>query len=342
MNFTAIDFETANAHHTSACSIGLARVEDGEVKEVLHRYIKPYPNFFNEGNVEIHGITRNDTKNAPAFPQVFEELRPYIEGQIVVAHFAPFDVRVLLESLEHYGEVVPEFDILCSCMLSQAAYPELESHRLNAVCESLDIPLDHHRADSDALGSALIVQRILDEHQFADLSDIRKKFSLAPGYYKGNLYKPMRRVCAGEGKYLSCPSPELLEKDFAFTGSVLDLNRKKIFDIVSCGGGHAHETVTRSCDYLVVGKKNRLPRMSKKEYVARKMQKNGHPIQIITADRFESMLTDELKQKFFNGKQPEEEQKRAEKPQSKTSVPRAPQTAFSKKAPVKKSSLKED
>ena len=36
MNWVAIDFETANAKHSSACALGIAMVEDGRIiKSVL-------------------------------------------------------------------------------------------------------------------------------------------------------------------------------------------------------------------------------------------------------------------------------------------------------------------
>ncbi|HBU41902.1 MAG TPA: DNA polymerase III subunit epsilon, partial [Microbacterium sp.] len=33
LDFTAIDFETANSSNASACAVGLARVRDGEIVE---------------------------------------------------------------------------------------------------------------------------------------------------------------------------------------------------------------------------------------------------------------------------------------------------------------------
>jgi DNA polymerase-3 subunit epsilon len=43
LDFTAIDFETANSSSASACAVGLARVRDGRVVETAGWLIKPRP-----------------------------------------------------------------------------------------------------------------------------------------------------------------------------------------------------------------------------------------------------------------------------------------------------------
>src|SRR3712207_4472701 len=41
LNFTAIDFETANNSAASACSVGMVKVRDGRVVDSAHWYIRP-------------------------------------------------------------------------------------------------------------------------------------------------------------------------------------------------------------------------------------------------------------------------------------------------------------
>ena len=57
--YIAIDFETANAKRVSACSVGVAVIEDGRVVETFPSLIKPPPDYdtFAPLNVRIHGIT---------------------------------------------------------------------------------------------------------------------------------------------------------------------------------------------------------------------------------------------------------------------------------------------
>ncbi|MEK1934113.1 MAG: DNA polymerase III subunit epsilon, partial [Pararhizobium sp.] len=55
MKTIAIDFETANEQRGSACSVGLAWIEDGRVVRVEERLIRPKEMRFSSFNIAIHG-----------------------------------------------------------------------------------------------------------------------------------------------------------------------------------------------------------------------------------------------------------------------------------------------
>ena len=61
-DFVAIDFETANRERTSICSVGLVRVENGDIREKIYRLIRPYPDYYSSWNTRIHGLTYRDTR----------------------------------------------------------------------------------------------------------------------------------------------------------------------------------------------------------------------------------------------------------------------------------------
>ena len=50
----AIDFETANRSPASACAVGLAFIEDGEVRHRAYSLIRPRDMSFDPMNVRIH------------------------------------------------------------------------------------------------------------------------------------------------------------------------------------------------------------------------------------------------------------------------------------------------
>jgi DNA polymerase III subunit epsilon len=54
--FIAMDFETANYNRNSACSIGIAVIEDLEIIETKHWFIRPPELYFHPFNISIHGI----------------------------------------------------------------------------------------------------------------------------------------------------------------------------------------------------------------------------------------------------------------------------------------------
>lgn len=205
MDFTAIDFETANFENTSACSIGLATVADGKLLGTEHYLIRPHPSYFSARNIEIHGIRPEDVADAPTFAELWPEIRHHFDGRTIAAHWASFDMGVLTATLKHYGLPFPEdTDILCSCLMARAAYPQLANHKLNNVCTYLDVPLNHHHADSDAAGSAAIIQRILQSRGISSLDEVAPKLGVTPGSFRGGVYTsakgPGRRLWRPDGE----------------------------------------------------------------------------------------------------------------------------------------------
>lgn len=192
MDFTAIDFETANFKKTSACSIGIATVKDGALARTEHYFIRPAPNYFTDANVAVHGIRPADVQDAPTFAELWPQIYRSLDGQIVAAHWAAFDMGVLTAMLDFYELPYPEMDILCSCLIARAAYPQLANHKLNNVCAYLDIGLQHHRADSDAEGSAGIISRVLKDRGIRSLEDVRTELGVTPGSIRGGVYTSVK------------------------------------------------------------------------------------------------------------------------------------------------------
>lgn len=157
MNFTALDFETANTHRTSICAVGMAIVENGKVVKTISKLIKPIPDFYSYWNMQIHGITPEMTTDAPYFIDVWQELKQYIDGTTLVAHNAAFDVSALRSILSAHDISYPKTTYFCSHIVSKKVFNELSSHKLSTVCKHLDIPLNHHEAESDAIGAAQII-----------------------------------------------------------------------------------------------------------------------------------------------------------------------------------------
>ena len=182
MDFVAIDFETATSKFTSVCSLGICVVENGVITERKEIYIKPYPFEFNDYNIKIHGITPDMVADKPTFDMYWEEIKPYLENKIVIAHNADFDVGALCATLEHYNIPFPTFDYLCTVKLSQKAYPELTSHKLNNLCDALGIQFHHHQAYDDAYACACVMLRILEDYTLFELDEVEECFEMEIGH----------------------------------------------------------------------------------------------------------------------------------------------------------------
>lgn len=181
MDFTAIDFETASKERTSVCSLGICVVKNNEIIERKEMLIKPDPFDFNEYNVKIHGITPEMVLGMPTFDKYWDSLKGYIENSMVIAHNAPFDVHVLCSTLEHFGIEIPAFSYMCTVVLSQKAYPDLPSHKLNNLAEALGIGFSHHRAGDDAYACAAAFLRIAEDYNLSTFEDFEKCFGIKRG-----------------------------------------------------------------------------------------------------------------------------------------------------------------
>ncbi len=155
--FTALDVETATGSEESICQIGLALVKGRKVTKSCSWLVRPPGNEYWRKNIEIHGITPRMTGEAPGFGELWPELAPYFTGKLLAAHFAAFDMPVLLATAWMAGVNIGAAGVLDSCIAARRAFPELPNHKLPTVCEYLNIPLTHHDAGADALASARIL-----------------------------------------------------------------------------------------------------------------------------------------------------------------------------------------
>lgn len=161
MDFIAFDFETANAKRNSACSLALTVVRNDQIVDELYSLIDPRSQF-SSFNTKIHGLSAKDTANAPTFAELWPHICSFFKkDSLVVAHNAPFDCSVLNKTLESYDLQTPEFLVLDTVKTSRKFYQDLSDHKLNTICDHLNIDLkQHHNAlfDSNACAKILLHQ----------------------------------------------------------------------------------------------------------------------------------------------------------------------------------------
>ena len=156
MRALAIDFETANERRDSACAVGLAWIRDGAVARREYRLIRPPEMRFSPGNVRIHGLTAADVRHAGCFATVMREFRADLEGEVVLAHNASFDLSVIAHSSWTAGFPVPRIRYGCTLEISRRVWPEHRGHKLSDVAGRLGIEFRHHHAGDDAAVCAMI------------------------------------------------------------------------------------------------------------------------------------------------------------------------------------------
>lgn len=163
LNFAAIDFETANQQRSSVCSVGVVIVRSGQVAERIYRLIYPRPDFFTFWNTRVHGLTMQDVENAPAFPDVWKDIAPRIEGLPLVAHNSPFDESCLRAVMKEYHLSYPDYEFHCTCKASRRVLGNiLPNHQLQTVAAYCGYDLSqHHHALADAEACAAIALKLL-------------------------------------------------------------------------------------------------------------------------------------------------------------------------------------
>ena len=169
LNFTAIDFETANEGRASACAVGVVRVRGGQIVEEFQTLLRPRVLRMDWRNQQVHGIAEADLHHAPSLADAWPQLLPYLHRQPVVAHNSSFDVSVLEYTCRDFGLPIPAFHALCSVKMAKVCWPQLERHKLNYVAEYFGIALNHHDALSDARACAQITVRALQSGAFLPL-----------------------------------------------------------------------------------------------------------------------------------------------------------------------------
>ncbi|NQT91626.1 MAG: 3'-5' exonuclease [Lentisphaerae bacterium] len=192
IEFTAIDFETANSSRSSVCSVGLAVVRDGVIASRFEQLIRPEPLVFDPFNISIHGIRPEDVVDAPTFSEFWSELWASVSGPLV-AHNASFDMSVLRHSLDQCGTSYPKTDYFCTCVISRLTWPGYPTYSLDFVADSLGISFTHHRAEDDAAACAQIALKACKTTGLKDLYG----FAGSSGLRVGKLYSDHHEPCGG-------------------------------------------------------------------------------------------------------------------------------------------------
>ncbi|GHT20059.1 DNA polymerase III subunit epsilon [Bacteroidia bacterium] len=161
-DFAAIDFETANYNPSSICSVGVVIVRDGQIAEKIYRLIRPEPEWYSYWNTQVHGLTAEDTQNAPIFSDVWAEIAPKIAALPLVAHNSPFDEGCLRAAHRVYQMDYPDYEFHCTCRASRKVFGKtLPNHKLPTVAAHCGYDLhNHHYALADAEACAAIAMKV--------------------------------------------------------------------------------------------------------------------------------------------------------------------------------------
>ena len=175
MNYIAIDFETAYWGPANACSLGIVTSDGEKVIDEWYHLIHPLSMNFDAQCQKVNGISPADVAEEPAFPLLFEEIRERLEGQVVFAHNARFDMGVLASALDTYHLPDIHFRYGDTVVLSRKLWKDMENHKLNTVAENLGFSFNHHQALDDARACEYIVRKALEETGLPSVEALMKE-----------------------------------------------------------------------------------------------------------------------------------------------------------------------
>ena len=303
MNFTVIDFETANEKRNSACSIGITRVEGNRIVDEKYFLIKPPEMRFLPQNIWIHNIYPEDVKDAPAFDKIWPEIKEYFEEELVIAHNASFDLSVLRNLLDTYNIEYPYLKYACTVILAQNHIEDVKNHKLNTLAEYVGHEFKHHHAGEDATACAKVMLYLCNKLGINDLLTLNLKGGLTlgelyPGGYVpcSSLIKRKNRLTKKEAfeiQDVNSDTDYFRNRVVVFTGPLNSMKRYEASSLVYKLGGTVGSSVTKKTEVLVTGIKNR-ERMdsahkSTKLRKAEKLISEGQQIDILSEEEFLSL-----------------------------------------------------
>ena len=167
-NITFVIFDTETTGFSPAkdrlVELGAVKVRNGKKigeKTWLinpQRYIPYYVQ-------NVHHITPDMVKDRPTFAQIYPEFLEFIDGSVLIAHNAPFDVRFISAEAGRNGMPAPKNAVLDSLVLFRTWYPDLPSHRVEDLINLFDISTDglqEHRATDDSLFVYYAIQKEME------------------------------------------------------------------------------------------------------------------------------------------------------------------------------------
>lgn len=181
MDFTAIDFETANQARHSACQLATVRIRGGQIVDQHCWLIRPEPFAFSPMNIQVHGIRPERVADQPNFGNLWDEISAHLRGECLVAHNAPFDISVLRACLEFHQVEIPDMEFSCTRLVARNTWPGRSAYGLRPLADWLGIRFRHHDALEDSIACGKVLLAAAETLQVASLTELERKLSLRRG-----------------------------------------------------------------------------------------------------------------------------------------------------------------
>ena len=160
--FAVIDFETTglSAETGEIVEFAAVKVSNMEISLKLASLCRPH-GYISRATAELTGITAPMVAGYPYFENFLPILLDFLDGCVISAHNAPFDISFLLK---YTNAMKLDFkpDIFCTLAASRILFPGLKSRSLGNLISHLGISNDTpHRALGDAEATAQLLVHMM-------------------------------------------------------------------------------------------------------------------------------------------------------------------------------------
>ncbi len=191
--FTVFDIETTGLSkgQNQITEIGAVKIRGGKIVDKFSSFVNPQVHI-SEEITKLTGITDEMVKNAPVIKDVLADFIEFFGDSVLVAHNASFDTSFIRKAAEVSGFGEINNTIIDTLELSRTLLTDLKKHKLDIVCERLDVILDgHHRAVNDAKATAEVFIKFIDmlvDRNVLNVDDINVLCSNVVNYNKLKSY----------------------------------------------------------------------------------------------------------------------------------------------------------
>jgi len=169
--FVVLDFETTGLSPANdrVIEIGMVRTDaSGNPLSYWSSLVNPQRAV---EAIEIHGISDADVAGAPTFENLFDDIFRRIQGQVLVAHNAKFDMSFLKTEMARTGWELPKTPTICTMQESKNFIPGLTKRNLQTCLSSLGVNQQvQHRALGDAALTTTLLNFYLSKKSNAERS----------------------------------------------------------------------------------------------------------------------------------------------------------------------------
>lgn len=208
--FAVVDVETTGQASWGGhriIEIAIVEVRGGAIVDEFQTLVNPGQGV-PRAITALTGIRPEMVRQAPYFEHVAEEVERRLAGRVFVAHNAGFDWAFVSAELARANADVPAVSRLCTVRMCRRLVPQLRHRNLDVVSRHFGIEIhDRHRAYGDALATARVLLRLLDEASGRGIEDLptlewylarrRKRKRFDPEQYSLELPGYRRRTGSG-------------------------------------------------------------------------------------------------------------------------------------------------